>query len=201
MSTELTIAKPKNLEALDANIGSDTDDAAPLRFKDGQWLEGFDKAFLERGTIMRFAPLSIQDGYVRWTDGKPVDTRIREWIGTAGAILRETLGDLDEREWPSGKDPWSYQLIAALKDAKGTLYKFSTGSTGGVNAIRKLMRAWRRDRDKYPGRVPVVALGADSYLHKIHKTTILVPTFEIVGWEVWDENAQPAIEAVRPKSY
>jgi hypothetical protein len=188
VSNPIAIRETKSLEALDANIGSDTEDARPLRYKDGRWLEGYDKTFLERGTVMRFAPESIQDGFKRWSDGKPTDSIMREWISTQPAVKREDLGDTDESQWENGKDPWSYTLIAALKDAEGVLYKFSTGSTGGVNAIRKLMRTWRRDRDRHPGLVPVVALTSDSYEHKIHRTTVSIPVFEIVSWEPWQED-------------
>jgi hypothetical protein len=187
VSTELAKYEPKTLAALDANIGTDLD-GEPLRFKDGKWLQGFDKAFVEPGTVMRFAPLSIQDGYVKWDDGKPVDWRMREWISTQVPILREDLGENDEADWPNGKDPWAFTLIAALKDAEGTFYKFSTGSAGGINAVKKLMRTWRRERDRYPGKVPVVALNTDSYVHKVHKNTVMIPVFDLVGWEPWDES-------------
>ena len=82
----------------------------------------------------------------------------------------------------------------AMKDAEGKLFKFQTHSVGGANAIRRLLREWRRQRDRHLGLVPVIALGADSYVHRVHDNTIHVPTFEIVGWEPWDDDASPLIE-------
>ena len=53
--------------------------------------------------------------------------------------------------------------------------------------MRKVLREWKRQRDKHPGQVPVVALSSDSYQHKIHRTEVQFPVFEIVGWDYWDE--------------
>ena len=55
-------------------------------------------------------------------------------------ITRNDLGDLDEARWPDGKDPWAFTMIIAFKDAKGALFKFSTSTTGGSNAMRKMLR-------------------------------------------------------------
>src|SRR5262249_55096397 len=160
-------------------------DGIPLRFKDGKFYEGFDKVEVQDGTVMRFAPTSVQDGFVLWRDGRPIDWRMREWLNTSQPISRGILGDNDESKWPEGKDPWVFTMLAALKDAEGVLYKFSTSSSGGSNAIRKLMREWRRLREKHPGLVPLVTLGSDFYVHKVHKNQVRIPTFEIVGWEPW----------------
>ena len=168
-----------------------TSTAQPLRFKDGKFLQGFDKIEVEDGTVLRVAPESVQDGFVIWENSKPVEWRMREWIYPAMPIYRDTLGDLDEGEWPDGKDPWAFTMLLAMKDATGKLLKFTTGTAGGSNAVKRLLREWRKERDQHRGLVPVVALGCDSYEHKVHRTTIKVPTFEIVGWEPWDENAQP----------
>jgi hypothetical protein len=108
-------------------------------------------------------------------------------------ILRNDLGDFEERDWPNGKDPWAFTIIAAMKDDEGVLLKFSTSAKGGENAIRILCRDWRRQRDKHPGMVPVIKLGSDSYLHKIHRTEVIIPTFAIVGWAAWDDNGDLAV--------
>lgn len=189
-STEIAKLETTSYDALDAAIGSDLD-GEPLRFKDGKFLQGFDKNIVEKGTVLRIAPTSVQDGFVKWEDGKPVDWRLREWISsTQLPIYRDTLGDMDESEWPDGKDPWAYTMLLAMKDAEGTLFKFSTSSVGGANAVKRVLREWRRQRDKHPGLVPVVALGSDSYVHKVHRNTIQIPTFEIVGWEPWDDDVK-----------
>jgi hypothetical protein len=195
MSTEIATLETTNYDALDANIGSDLD-GEPLRFKDGKFFQGFDKIEVEDGTVLRAAPPSIQDGFVRWENGKPVDWRMREWINPNQLpVYRDTLGDTDESKWPDGKDPWSYTMYLAMKDAESVLFKFETSSVGGARAVHRLLREWRRQRDKHPGLVPVVVLNSDSYVHKVHKNTVHIPTFEIVGWEPWDEDAPKAIAA------
>ena len=51
----------------------------------------------------------------------------------------------------------------------------------------KVLRDWKRQRDKHPGQVPIVALSSDSYEHKVHRTEIAFPIFTIVDWDFWDE--------------
>ena len=157
-----------------------------MRFKDGDFLRGFNKAKVEEGTRLKIAPTSVQDGYVRWEDGKPVDWRLREWVRTDQLpIFRDTLPDADKIG--ESDDPWSYCLLLAMKDEDGELVKFSTGSVGGTNAVRRVLRDWKRQRDKHPGKVPIVALSSGSYEHKVHRTEIAFPIFTIVDWDFWDE--------------
>src|SRR5262249_41361427 len=85
-------------------------------------------------------------------------------------------------------------MFLAMKDAEGKLFKFQTHSVAGENAIRRLLREWRRQRDRHPGLVPEVALGANSYVHRVHANTVHVPNFEIVAWEGWNDDAPPNIE-------
>lgn len=191
MSNDLTIRE--NYGALDAAIGAEVDDAQPLRFKDGAFYGGFDKVEVELGTVFRVHPMSVQDGFIKWVDGRPADIRMREWSSGLHPIDRNELDELDKAG--ESDDPWSYTMYIAFKDAEGTLYKFTASSKGSANAVRKMLRQWRRGRDKHPGLVPVVALGRDSYEHKVHRTTIRVPTFEIMGWEAWDENAPAPAKA------
>jgi len=197
MSKDLAIQNeapvPVEYDALDAVIGNDLD-GEPLRFKDGRFLEGFDKNEVIEGTVLRVEPTSVQDGFVKYEDRKPVDWRMREWISGAPPIDRNALGDLDDGDWPDGKDPWAPTMFLAMKDAEGKLFKFSTHSVGGANSVRRLLREWRRQRDRHLGLVPVIALGADSYVHRVHSNTVHVPTFAIVGWEPWDDDASPLIE-------
>src|SRR5262249_35265229 len=84
----------------------------------------------------------------------------------------------------------AFTMFLAMKDAEDKLFKFQTHSVGGANAIRRLLRAWRRQRDQHPGLVPVIALGADSYVHRVHSNTIHVPTFG----ERWADDAPRPIE-------
>ena len=148
------LAKHTNYSALDDAIGSDID-GDPLRFKDGVFLRGFDKIEVEEGTTLRIAPTSVQDGYCKWEDGKPIDWRLREWARSDQLpVFRDTLPDA--HKIGQSDDPWTYTLLIALRDDDGVQLKFSTGSVGGANAVRKVLREWKRQRDKHPGQVPLV---------------------------------------------
>src|SRR5690348_1011102 len=121
MSRDLAIQNeapvPAEFDALDAAIGNDLD-GEPLRFKDGHFLQGFDKNRVVEGTVLRVEPTSVQDGFTKYEDRKPVDCRMREWIKGEAPIDRNALGDLDERLWPDGKDPWAFTMFLAMKDAE-----------------------------------------------------------------------------------
>ena len=128
----------------------------------------------------------MQDGYVKWEDGKPVDWRLREWINRNHLpVFRDTLPDA--HKIGQSDDPWTYTLLIALRDDDGVQLKFSTGSVGDANAVRKVLREWKRQRDKHPGQVPIVALSSGSYEHKVHRTEIAFPVFTIFDWDYWDE--------------
>jgi hypothetical protein len=190
MTTEMTPFKSRNA-ALDLAMGSDIEDAPPLRYKEGIWLAGIDKTPVEIGTVALIEPASVQEGYVCWKGGRLVDQRFHEWANpNAQPIRREQLGDLDPDDWPDGRDPWAYTMLLAVK-IDGRMHKFSTSTVGGANAIRKILRLWRRDRDAHPGLVPQVLLGSESYIHKVHHNTIKTPVFEMMGWDGWDGSERP----------
>ena len=194
------LAKLETYEALDRNIGTSLLDGELFRFngKSGKFFRGPEKVEVPLGRRLKFAPLSVQDGWQKWEGGKIVDERFREWNSTQPPILRSDLGDLDEELWTEDKDPWSFTLRAAFQDARNNQLKFVTGSTGGLNAIRRLLRDWRQQRSDHPNAVPVVELGSDSYVHKVHRTEIITPKFTIVGWTTWDGD-MPTV-SVTPKA-
>jgi hypothetical protein len=192
------LAKTNQYSPIDANIGADLDgDLLRFNGKVGRFFKGPEKVEVPPGRRLKFAPLSVQDGYQKWIDGKIEDERWREWNSTTPPILRNDLGDLDQEFWHDGKDPWSFTLRAAFKEARGGLLKFVTTSTGGINAIRRTMRTWRTERDNHPGLVPMVELGVQSYVHKIHRTEIITPTLTIIAWTSWDGEG---VQATPPKA-
>ena len=130
------------------------------------------------------------DGFQKWVNGKLVDERYREWASPQPPILRNDLNDFDFDE----QDPWKPVLLAAFKGGRGNLLKFSTGSIGGANSIRKLMQDWKQERGNRPTQVPVVELGSTNYQHKVHFTVIHTPVFRIVDWCLWD-GAMPTVQA------
>ena len=85
---------------------------------------------------------------------------------------RESLGDLDPDEWPSGldgkpTDPWLRQILVPLQNMHTLeVFTFQTTSTTGRTAVGTLMRAYNRMRRANPSEVPVVQLKASSYEHR-----------------------------------
>jgi hypothetical protein len=155
------------------------------------YFKGQEKEIVPLERKLKFAPLSVQSGYQKWEDGKIVDERFADWASGEKPVLRNDLGDHPKDE--NAKDPWSYALRCAFRLMSGPQLKFVTGSTGGVNAIRKLLRTWKQERDNHPDLVPVIELGTESYVHKEHRTEIITPTFTIVDWAPWDREKPKAV--------
>jgi len=197
MSNEIAKIETIDYSALDAAIGNNID-GDPLRFKDGEFLRGFDKVTVPLGTRFVAHPASTARGYQRWEDGKPTDLKIRTLNDPKQLpIFREGLGDDDESQWPEDKDPWSPIMMIAMKDTEGVRVTFSTSSVGGENALFSFLRDFKLIRHKHPNQVPVVEIGVGSYVHKVHKKKVEYPTFTIVAWTTWDEGD---IETPSPKA-
>jgi hypothetical protein len=135
------IVRYENFAALDAAIGSTNVDNEPLRFRSGVFTRGFDKTPVSVGTRILLHPVSVAEGFVKWEDGRPAEWQIREWAdSTQKPISRDELGDLDKNHWVDGKDPWAPITMVAMKDESGAVLTFSSSTTGGRNAIRKVLR-------------------------------------------------------------
>lgn len=195
---ELAPIKHPDLSILDANIGAASPEGDLLRFNGttGIYSIGQEKEPLSLGTLLRVHPLSTIDGYQSWEGGKLEGEVFRSWATDPQPVSREELGNLDEALWRDGKDPWKFTTQCAFRKMTGPLLRFSTQSWGGHNAIKKLMKAYRFQRDGYdPRLVPVVELGAESYINKDHGNKIWVPVFTIMDWQSWDGKPLPKLEA------
>lgn len=99
---------------------------------------------------------------------------------------RDSLGDLDEAEWPIGlsglaEDPWKLQFYLVLQStATQELITFVTSSTTGRRGVSKLLAHYNRMRRTDPDSYPIVRLQPSGYTHKkfgwIH-----TPSFRVVG--------------------
>jgi hypothetical protein len=111
---------------------------------------------------------------------------------------RETLGDMNEAEWPLGlsgmpTDPWQHQMAMVLQHT-GTneLYTFSTTSTTGRRAIANLLRHYERMQRADSNELPVVRLRAGGFNHRDQKIGwVSVPVFAIVGRAPRDSAVKP----------
>ena len=108
MSRDLAIQNeapvPAEYDALDAAIGNDLD-GEPLRFKDGVFLEGFDKNRVVEGTVLRIEPTSVQDGFMKYEDRKTVD-----WRCASGSRVKRQSTETRLATWTSAIGPMAKTL-------------------------------------------------------------------------------------------
>jgi hypothetical protein len=154
-----------------------------LKFVKGEYFIGEEE--VEIGT--QYAALVFEErrGWVKFVDGKPVDYRIG--LVRDGYVLpsRESLGDNDPAFWPTDKkgnpqDIWVKQAYLPILDIESDeVLCFVTGSQGGDQALRGLMRDYKPKART--SEVPIISLQSDSYAHDIYGR-VFIPVLKIVGW-------------------
>lgn len=177
-----------------------------LKFSKGDWLLGQESEEIEEGTEVVFCLDTLETGWIKWQDNKPVASEMGKAFKGFIPMKRSELGDDDEDKWESDdrgepRDPWQFTNVVQMRPLdwdgeEANLYTFSASSKGGIDAIGKLMKAavpeGRQRREEYP----VITLGVRSYLHpKKEYGRIKTPEFEMTG--DWVEK-DPVIK-VKPK--
>jgi hypothetical protein len=111
---------------------------------------------------------------------------------------RESLGDLDQSEWPEGlngqpADPWQHQICEVLQDREtGEFFTFATSSVSGRRAVGNLLRHYERLRKSHPDTYPVVNLKPGGFNHRDPRVGwVPTPTFAVVGRAQKDSAAIP----------
>lgn len=158
-----------------------------LKFSKGEWLLGQndDEVALGRKLAANMDELSI--GWIRWTDGKPVERRLGLLASGHKPERRDELGYDDQESWEPDKegrpkDPWNFTNELPLADPDdGEQMTFSASSKGGIGCIGNLCKAFAKDPERAKGLIPVLELGRDSYKHAEYGKTY-VPVLSIVGW-------------------
>jgi hypothetical protein len=153
-----------------------------LKCSDGHWLVGQESSRLPRDT--RLVCVGIAAAWVRWSENRPVEHRIRK----PGKRLpeREELGHLDKDDWestPDGepRDPWQNTRVAYfINPATAAVYTFSTTTYSGRPAVTGLGDQVMRMRIAKPGVSPVVEF--DSAPHKTKYGLKMKPILKVVGW-------------------
>jgi hypothetical protein len=154
-----------------------------LKFADWNWTRGKEAEPLEKGT--QLVATGTAAAWVRWQDGKPVETRLRQ----PGAKMpeREELGSTDETGWEKGadgkpKDPWAAtRFVYLISPLTAEAYTFSTSSWGGREAVINLGDSIARMRSAHPDAMPIVALEAAPMMTRYGRKS--KPIFKIVGWK------------------
>jgi hypothetical protein len=147
----------------------------------------------------------VQVGWIKFNgDGEP-PTRITGLLSDGFRMpARDTLGDLDEAQWPTGlsgrpEDPWKSQAALPLQNAATKeMITFVTTSTTGRRAVGNLLRHYDRMKRTNPHDVPVVRLKPSGFNHRDDRIGwVATPSFVVVGKAPRDSAAVPdtSIEA------
>jgi len=183
---ELTIARNTNIDGWNdvaAEANARVLRGTLLKFADWNWTRGKETEPVKRGT--QLVAIGTAAAWVKWKDGKPAETRLRE-PGTK-MPEREELGDLDQAQWEVGpdnkpRDPWRNSRFVYLVDPHSAeALTFSTSSWGGREAVINLGDAIARMRLAHPNAMPIVALEAAPMITRYGRKS--KPTFKIVGWK------------------
>jgi hypothetical protein len=174
-----------------------------LKFNKGEWLVGQEEEEMPIGTELVAATHLLQSGWMRWEDGKPVETIMGLRSEGFKPPPRESLGHTDKSEWGelNGQviDPWRRADVLLMADPKtGQVYTFSPMSDGGLQAIKKLMREYGPHMRVAPDEIPTVRLGSSWYKHPKY-SKVYKPELELVedGWrDVNDVSFEPVDEDV-----
>jgi hypothetical protein len=171
-----------------------------LKFSDWKWSKGKEGTEVEEGATL--VALDTAAAWVKWSEGKPVEYRLRQ----PGRKLpeREELGNLDKGDWEAGpdgqpKDPWQNTRFVYLVDpVSAEAFTFSTASWGGRGAVSDLADQIQRVRYARPGAVPVVELHAAPMLTKFGKKS--KPFFKVIDWQGGEQsNQRPAPALIESK--
>ena len=161
-----------------------------LKYVKGAFVFGIDEEKMALGTELVPNLHEGKIGWLKWKGGEVVEEKMFAWA--TGHPYREDLGDLDQDLWEvddDGKpiDPYSETATLPFKNPRtGEEFTFSTSSTGGRQAVAKLIYAWRHGVTQGKSGLPVVTLGSDTYKHKKYGLTHF-PVLKIARWEDEDD--------------
>ncbi len=164
---------------------------------DGVWIYGQENIEVEDSSRWAINPLSIQHGFVCWTNYAKEEKKKNELLGEVYAPMSAEPIDpakLQDHGWP-WKPATSVGLKCVSGEDEGEEVTYKPSSVGGANVMQALLTALEKQLDKgVSAIVPVVVLKNDHYLHKQYGKTY-VPEFDIVDWMELDGDApQPADE-------
>ena len=167
-------------------------DGTLLKFVKGDYFAGAgtDSRQIAVGTRLIANLDSFKIGWIRWSNGKPVEKRMGRIVDRFKPAERSDLGYDDKSLWEVSdkgepKDPWeeTSELVLANPETR-EVFTFSTATYGGRKALNHLCKKYGRELARQPDEWPVIELGVDSYLHPDKsrgriKEPILTT---IVGW-------------------
>lgn len=187
MNQGTAVAAPGGFDPYAAYGQEAANAGAFLKFSKGEWQLGQNADEVELGRKLAANMDELGIGWIRWADGKPAERRMGLLAQGYKPEPRDQLGYTVQTEWELDeegrpKDPWSFTNELPLADPdNGEQMTFSASSKGGIGCIGNLCKAYAREYRDQPGKVPVLELGRDSYMHPVYKKTY-VPMLTIAAW-------------------
>jgi hypothetical protein len=173
--------------------GSDGYSLSFMRFqKDGSWTVGPENETIARGTKVVVHARDIEIGHRKWENNFPIEREMGRIADGYVPKSRDELGDTDPSFWENNEngkpiDPWRPWVSVPT-----TIYKthesyiFESGSRGGRNAIKKVVKLYGLRVQDVEGGDPgqlLVTLDADKYKHPNPTYGwIWYPILRKVGW-------------------
>jgi hypothetical protein len=163
-----------------------------IKFNKGDWVDGENELLDENMELVANMD-QLMVGWIKWEDQRPVEQIMGPVAEGYQPQRRNELGDLDQNEWEVDnegrpQDPWQFSNYIVMKEpgqdaSEDNLYTFATSSKGGLGALGALCRDYGKEiRGIHADDYPIVALGTDSYMHRVYGRT-KIPTLTVIGWE------------------
>lgn len=155
--------------------------------RDGSWVYGAENIEVEEGSRWAVNPLSIEHGWICWTDYTKDELKEKKQNVILGEVMVPASMPLPSVDsLPKHPYPYAQQVSVQLKcltgDDRGTEVLYKPSSVGGNNAMSKLIGEIMAQMDADPENpIPVIVLETDSYAHKTWGKTY-VPVLNIVDW-------------------
>lgn len=176
----------RQLEAAASAIGSGG--VLYVKFQKGDWLLGRDATPFPYNTFYFMPNLqNVTYGWQCWRNGQCIEDR---WY-SAGERLPEKTTLPDHGPYSKQNDGWQRSVkleIILLPDAnapaqEATLGLFVSSSSGGLNAVSKLLRDFAAGlkTGRSPSDQIIVQATTDTYVHKQYGVTPF-PVFTITEW-------------------
>jgi hypothetical protein len=174
-----------------------------LRFVKGDYIAGREKAVLPIGMRVVANMDSFKKGLQCWIGKQLVDSQMGFVVDGFIPPRWEDLSHTDESQWEidnygNPRNPWQETETVELADPEtGELFTFTTSSSGGLKATKKLCLDYARERHQHPDEWPVIELNVKIWKSSKHGP-MKDPAFPIVGWVAKDGPVAPPTPAPAP---
>ena len=177
----------KNLQSFADTIQTNTGRPWVIFSKAGVWTIGQDRVVIKPDEHWAVNPQAFKHGFIGWNDGK----KVGEVMAPHGTPIDQST--LEPIKSDKSEDGWKPQLSLDVRSlADGTEGTYSTGTYGGLQALKGLVEAIVAQFNVDAAHaVPVVCLKTDSYKHRRYGD-VFTPVLEVVTWVDMDGNAPGA---------